>query len=97
MHDSVDVELPESTPYEGPDQDYYLRGYAVGQTAYANGHFACHSNTTDARQHKAWNDGWETGFRDRKANSRLAMSPAEEHQAADDDATNGPSAGMSPH
>ena len=29
--DSLLVQLPSKTPYEGVDAQYYLRGYAVGQ------------------------------------------------------------------
>jgi len=65
-HDPVDVMLPNSAPYDGKDQIYFLRGYAVGQSSYTNGHIACHSNTSAARQHKSWNDGWDAGFRERE-------------------------------
>ncbi len=70
-HDPVDVILPSSTPYDGNDHDgndqiYFLRGYAVGQSSFANGQLLCHSNGSTARKYKSWNDGWSAGYDKRK-------------------------------
>lgn len=65
-HNPVDVILPSSTPYDGNGQIYFLRGYAVGQSSFANGQFFCHSNGSAARKYKSWNDGWSAGHEKRK-------------------------------
>ena len=35
-HDSIVVRLPNSTPVQGDDELYYLRGYAIGCLAWHN-------------------------------------------------------------
>ena len=65
-HKEIHVHLPETTPYSGRDEAYFLHGYAVGQSSEADGQIAGHSNTSQAKRVKAWNDGWVKGFTDRE-------------------------------
>lgn len=35
-HDSIVIQLPSRTPYDGGDEQFYLRGFAIGKLSKAN-------------------------------------------------------------
>lgn len=72
-YDEVLMQLPTVTPYEGDDQLYYLRGWAVGRMGDSNGQIAAHSTTSEARRFTAWNAGWMVGFQMASKNRPFAV------------------------
>lgn len=59
--ESVIVELPTETPYSGDEEQYFLRGYAIGQLSSHNVALVCYSFGSAARQHESWNSGLTAG------------------------------------